>query len=283
MPNYLSPGVYVEEVSSGSKPIEGAGTAVAAFVGFAVCSLAASAARVDRPSRGVYRKGLAASRRLDPINSGAAAKDRSDRGSIDTMMTTRRARAVGLLAALMMPLGAAVHVVWEFAGVGVYADFGPRHSYLLAILGFSIALLLGIARGAGSPHDRRRALAIVLTDLPYRGRGMAFVAVAVGMQLSFAALTLVLEGATLTPLGSLTTLLSALVAALIGAFVLTLWAAPLLALAAALTRYVGRDRALRTTVRIACRHAAVPLFPRVRAYALFVPNRPPPDAAAFPA
>ena len=32
---YLSPGVYVEEVSSGSKPIEGVGTAVAAFVGFA--------------------------------------------------------------------------------------------------------------------------------------------------------------------------------------------------------------------------------------------------------
>ena len=33
--SYLSPGVYVEEVSSGSKPIEAAGTAVAAFVGFA--------------------------------------------------------------------------------------------------------------------------------------------------------------------------------------------------------------------------------------------------------
>jgi phage tail sheath protein FI len=32
---YLSPGVYVEEVSSGSKPIEGVGTAVAAFIGFA--------------------------------------------------------------------------------------------------------------------------------------------------------------------------------------------------------------------------------------------------------
>jgi phage tail sheath protein FI len=32
---YLSPGVYVEEVSSGSKPIEGVGTAVAAFVGLA--------------------------------------------------------------------------------------------------------------------------------------------------------------------------------------------------------------------------------------------------------
>lgn len=35
MPNYLSPGVYVEEVESGSRPIEGVGTAVAALVGFA--------------------------------------------------------------------------------------------------------------------------------------------------------------------------------------------------------------------------------------------------------
>src|SRR5687768_14207852 len=35
MPSYLSPGVYVEEVQSGSRPIEGVGTAVAAFVGFA--------------------------------------------------------------------------------------------------------------------------------------------------------------------------------------------------------------------------------------------------------
>jgi len=34
-PEYLSPGVYVEEVDRGSKPIEGAGTACAAFVGFA--------------------------------------------------------------------------------------------------------------------------------------------------------------------------------------------------------------------------------------------------------
>ncbi|HVU91731.1 MAG TPA: hypothetical protein VHC23_05820, partial [Jatrophihabitans sp.] len=33
--SYLSPGVYMEEVSSGSRPIEAVGTAVAAFVGFA--------------------------------------------------------------------------------------------------------------------------------------------------------------------------------------------------------------------------------------------------------
>jgi phage tail sheath protein FI len=32
---YLSPGVYVEEVPSGSRPLEGVGTSIAAFVGFA--------------------------------------------------------------------------------------------------------------------------------------------------------------------------------------------------------------------------------------------------------
>lgn len=35
MPNYLSPGVYVEEVEAGSRPIEGVATSVAAFVGLA--------------------------------------------------------------------------------------------------------------------------------------------------------------------------------------------------------------------------------------------------------
>ena len=35
MPTYLSPGVYVEEVEGGARPIEGVGTAVAAFVGLA--------------------------------------------------------------------------------------------------------------------------------------------------------------------------------------------------------------------------------------------------------
>ncbi|HYN69613.1 MAG TPA: phage tail sheath family protein [Candidatus Eisenbacteria bacterium] len=35
MPAYLSPGVYIEEVEAGSRPIEGVGTAVAAFVGLA--------------------------------------------------------------------------------------------------------------------------------------------------------------------------------------------------------------------------------------------------------
>ena len=35
MPEYLSPGVYIEEQNKGTRPIEGVGTAMAAFVGFA--------------------------------------------------------------------------------------------------------------------------------------------------------------------------------------------------------------------------------------------------------
>jgi uncharacterized protein len=35
MPEYLSPGIYIQEVNTGTRPIEGVGTAMAAFVGFA--------------------------------------------------------------------------------------------------------------------------------------------------------------------------------------------------------------------------------------------------------
>jgi phage tail sheath protein FI len=35
MPEYLAPGVYVEEVPSGNRPIEGVSTSTAAFVGVA--------------------------------------------------------------------------------------------------------------------------------------------------------------------------------------------------------------------------------------------------------
>ncbi|TME23250.1 MAG: phage tail sheath family protein [Chloroflexi bacterium] len=35
MPEYLTPGVYIEEINTGPRPIEGVGTACAAFVGLA--------------------------------------------------------------------------------------------------------------------------------------------------------------------------------------------------------------------------------------------------------
>ena len=40
MPSYLTPGIYMEEVDRGTKPIEAVGTAVAAFIGyFPVCDV----------------------------------------------------------------------------------------------------------------------------------------------------------------------------------------------------------------------------------------------------
>ncbi len=45
MPEYLSPGVYVEEIDTGPKPIEGVGTATAVFIGFT--EKAQSTERVD--------------------------------------------------------------------------------------------------------------------------------------------------------------------------------------------------------------------------------------------
>ncbi len=51
MGEYLSPGVYVEEVSSGNKPIEGVGTSTGAFVGRAVKGPVNAARLITNPSQ----------------------------------------------------------------------------------------------------------------------------------------------------------------------------------------------------------------------------------------
>jgi hypothetical protein len=211
------------------------------------------------------------------------AKDRAVSVFALSMITTRRLRAVGFLAALMMPLGAAVHVFWEIAAVGVTADFAGRHSYLLGLLTLSIVILVTLAARGGSTHDRRRSLTLLIADLPKRGRGPEFAALAVGLQIGFAALTLALEGTAFTPLGSLGSLACAVLAAILGALLLDAGAAPLVAIAAALTHYIDRDRSTRCAVRVARRYFALPHLPRARAYALFVPNRPPPNTAPISA
>ena len=200
-----------------------------------------------------------------------------------SMISTRRVRAVGLLAALLMPLGIAVHVIWEFAGVGLQADFTQRHGYLLALLAVSVVTLFALARQSGSAHERRRALTLLLADLPNRGRGTAFAAITVCLQLGFAALTLLLEGTAVTPLASAVTLLCALIAALLGAVAINAGAAPLVALAVSLAHFCTRDRQTRCSVRVARRYANTPRFTRVLHYALFVPNRPPPNVSLISA
>lgn len=195
------------------------------------------------------------------------------------MMTTRRLRAVALLAALMMPLGAAVHIIWEIAGVGVTADFAARHAYLIGLLVVSIIGLMLLAARTGSRHDRRRALNLLVADLPQRGRGPGFAALVIGLQISFAALTLLLEGSAFTPLASVGSFVCAVFAAVLGALLLDAGAAPLIAIAASMRHYIVRDRSVRCAVRVARRYLFAPRLPRTRAYTLFVPNRPPPNTA----
>ena len=51
MAEYLSPGVFVEEVSSGNKPIEGVGTSTGAFVGRALKGPINQATLITNPSQ----------------------------------------------------------------------------------------------------------------------------------------------------------------------------------------------------------------------------------------
>jgi phage tail sheath protein FI len=60
MAEYLSPGVYMEEVNSGPRPIEGVGTAMAAFVGFAPSGPVNQPTLVTNWSQYVETFGLAA-------------------------------------------------------------------------------------------------------------------------------------------------------------------------------------------------------------------------------
>src|SRR3954462_11013298 len=70
MPEYLSPGVYIQEVDSGPRPIEGVGTATAAFVGFAAGGPANTAVLVTNWNQYVSTFGKLEKGRLNPHREG---------------------------------------------------------------------------------------------------------------------------------------------------------------------------------------------------------------------
>jgi uncharacterized protein len=72
MPEYLSPGVYIEEQNVGARPIEGVGTAMAAFVGFAAAGPANKPVLVTNWSQYVEHFGsLEEGGRRNPYMPGA--------------------------------------------------------------------------------------------------------------------------------------------------------------------------------------------------------------------
>ena len=71
MPEYLSPGVYIEERDTGTRPIEGVGTAMAAFAGFAPAGPANSPVLITNWSQYVDTFGAEDEGRKSPHMPGA--------------------------------------------------------------------------------------------------------------------------------------------------------------------------------------------------------------------
>ena len=196
-------------------------------------------------------------------------------------LTSRRSLVAGaLFFAFTAPFGIAAHLISELAGLGWHDDadlvLSPRHAYLALI---ALATLAGLFLAFRSlPRgDRRRRVAQLVDDLPFRGRGLAFLALAFVAQFGFFAVTQIGEGCPLCGGDVVVGVFAAAVAALIGAIAVTLGKRRLIALALALVWFIcarssaSSERARRVDIRF------VPLRP-VRRGPFAFRYRPPPIA-----
>ena len=100
--------------------------------------------------------------------------------------------------ALIVPCAIVVHCIAELAAVGESdpAQFFARHAYLIALGVASVAMLGAVARTIRGDRD---ALRSAVDAMPFRGRGVRFVALAFGVQIVFFGASQALEG---TPVAS---------------------------------------------------------------------------------
>jgi hypothetical protein len=164
-------------------------------------------------------------------------------------LTSRRSRIAGaVFFAFTAPFGIAAHLISELAGLGWHDDadlvLSARHGYLaliaLATLGGLFLAFRSLPRG-----DRRRRVAQLVDDLPFRGRGFGFLALAFVAQFAFFAVTQIGEGCPLCGGDIVVGVFAAAVAALIGAIAVTLGKRRLIALALALVWFVCARACLR--------------------------------------
>jgi hypothetical protein len=154
-------------------------------------------------------------------------------------MSARRSAPAAALAfgAFAILFGTASHLAAELFGLGWPADASvlasPRHAYLaVAALLALLALALSVRCSPGT--DRRGRISALVDALPYRGRGMGFAALAFVSQFAFAAVTQIGEGYPLAAGDAVTGVIAGVVAAALGAVIVTLCKRRVLAFALAL-------------------------------------------------
>ena len=194
------------------------------------------------------------------------------------MRLARRSAAFGVLVALAVPFGIAVHLFAELVGLGD-ADgalvFSPRHGYL-ALLAVAALAVFPIATRCWAPAaERRRRAAMLLAALPTRGRGWRFFAAMFAAQIVFFYATQFGEGCPLCTGDFAIGIAGAFLGSLVCAAALALFRRPLVAFIATI---IAASATARGAKRIAC---AICYAPRPRNLATglaapFPPNRPPP-------
>ena len=179
-------------------------------------------------------------------------------------------------------LGAVVsHLVSEFAAMGHEADavvVSPRHWYLalaaiaaLAILIWQTRLLL---RSAGDARAMKGLLNTATSSLPFRGRGLKFFLLAVGLQFSIASVTEIGEGCPFCGHDVVAGALGALVSVLILALAMRWIGRRVPALLGALANLVARAGGIPS--QLSAPRLELPLTSQDIWFALLF-NRPPPS------
>ncbi len=127
--------------------------------------------------------------------------------------------------AFTAPLGIAAHLISELAGLGWHDDadviLSARHAYLALIAVVALGALFLAMRGVPR-EDRRRRIAEIVDNLPFRGRGWSFAALSFAAQFAFFAITQIGEGCPLCSGDVFTGVLAAAFAAALGAIAIAI-------------------------------------------------------------
>lgn len=141
-------------------------------------------------------------------------------------MTRRRhcVLALSVFFAFTAPFGIAAHLTSELAGLGWHDDtdvlFSARHGYLAIIALAALAAFVLVLRSI--PADsRRRHISEIIESLPFQGQGIGFIALSFVLQFGFFVATQIGEGCPLCSGDVFVGVVTAAVAALIGALIVT--------------------------------------------------------------